>query len=171
MGRHLAHTFLTKCVTSASRNELFDLSQTEDGLKTPFPELAASKSAAIRVAVASIFIVAAYACLGAREDVATPFVGTVEPANEFELLNPKSAVVPDVANVRNGITEERIFFGQSAAFSGPASGIGLRDARRYIGGIQRGEREGWRSRSRNLNSRFGRCLRTRSRNCQYRLTH
>ena len=94
-------------------------------MKIPLPELAASKSAAIRVAVASISLFAILACLDAREDVATPFVSMVETANEFELLNPKSAVASDAANDRNGITDDRILFGQSAAFSGPASELGL----------------------------------------------
>ncbi len=94
-------------------------------MKIPFPELAASKSAAIRVAVASISLVAVYACSNAREETPTPLVGTIETANEFDLLNSKSAAASDGANRRNGITDDGILFGQSAAFSGPASELGL----------------------------------------------
>lgn len=94
-------------------------------MKISFPELAASKSAAIRVAVAGISIVAVHACLGTREDVATPFFGTVETVRNPDLLNPNPLVGSDVANNRNGITDDRILFGQSAAFSGPASELGL----------------------------------------------
>lgn len=94
-------------------------------MKIPFPELAASQSAAIRVVVATIFVAALYACSAGSAEVATPVVDTIAPPDEIELLNPQSAVASDVANNRNGITEERIFFGQSAAFSGPASELGL----------------------------------------------
>ena len=163
-----AYVFGRNALRAGRRDELFDPSQTEDGLKIPLPELAASKSAAIRVAVASISLFAILACLDAREDVATPFVSTVETANEFELLNPKSAVASDAANDRNGITDDRILFGQSAAFSGPASELGLGMARWYIGRVQRGERGG-RSSWSPARSRFSRRrIRTRSRNRQYR---
>ena len=88
-------------------------------MKIPFPGLAASKSAAIRVAVATISLAAVHACSDTGEGVATPTVG------KSDLLNPTSAAGSTIANNRNGITDNKILFGQSAAFSGPASELGL----------------------------------------------
>ena len=88
-------------------------------MKIPFPGLAASKSAAIRVAVATISLAVVYSCSDTGEGVATPTVG------KSDLLNPTSAAGSNIANNRNGITDDKILFGQSAAFSGPASELGL----------------------------------------------
>ena len=51
--------------------------------------------------------------------------GLVETVDKSDLLNPTPAVGSNVANNRNGITDDEILFGQSAAFSGPASELGL----------------------------------------------
>jgi len=88
-------------------------------LKIPFPGLAASKSAAIRVAVATISLAAVHACSNTGDGVVTPTVG------KSDLLNPTSTAGSNIANNRNGITDDKILFGQSAAFSGPASELGL----------------------------------------------
>ena len=94
-------------------------------MKIPFPGLAASKSAAIRVAAATLSLIAVIACSSDGGNVATPLVGTVETVGKSDLLNPTPAVGSNVANNRNGITDDKILFGQSAAFSGPASELGL----------------------------------------------
>ena len=98
-------------------------------MKTPYRRLAASKSAAVRVAVVTITIFAVYACSSTQEDVATEVASTVEAIGNSELLNPdpspNTTVGSDGANSRNGITDDRILFGQSAAFSGPAAELGL----------------------------------------------
>lgn len=94
-------------------------------MKIPFPGLAASKSAAIRVAAATLSLIAVIACSSDGGNVATPLVDTVETVGKSDLLNPTPAVGSNVANNRNGITDDKILFGQSAAFSGPASELGL----------------------------------------------
>lgn len=94
-------------------------------MKIPFPGSAASKSVAIRVAVATLLLIAVIACSSDGGNVATPLVGTVEIVDKSNLLNPTPVVGSNVANNRNGITDDKILFGQSAAFSGPASELGL----------------------------------------------
>ncbi len=94
-------------------------------MKIPFPGLAASKSAAIRVAVSTLSLIAVIACSSDGGNVATPLAGTVETVGKSDLLNPTSAAGSTIANNRNGITDNKILFGQSAAFSGPASELGL----------------------------------------------
>ena len=94
-------------------------------MKIPVPGLAASKSAAIRVAVATLSLIAVIACSSDGGNVATPLVDTVETVGKSDLLSPPPAVGSNVANNRNGITDDKILFGQSAAFSGPASELGL----------------------------------------------
>ncbi len=94
-------------------------------MKIPFPGLAVSKSAAIRVAVATLSLIAVAACSSDGGNVATPLTRTVETVDKSDLLNPNPVVGSNVANNRSGITDDKILFGQSAAFSGSASELGL----------------------------------------------
>ncbi len=80
---------------------------------------------AISLTVAFVAISALSAC-NRQADSITPTPGSPEPTLNIELLEDQSSEADfNVAeNNRNGVTDDAILFGQSAAFSGPASELG-----------------------------------------------
>ena len=90
-------------------------------MTTPFPGLAVSKSAAIRVAVVTLSILAALACSDNSDNVAAPLDATVESSS---MMNSSTELEPSSTDNLTGVTDDTILFGQSAAFSGPASELG-----------------------------------------------
>ena len=91
------------------------------------PVIAFSGLAALRAAIAIVCLLAFLSCSNSHEATSSPTDsgGIVQQLVADELAsNPVSTD----ANQRNGVSDGRILFGQSAAFTGPASelGVGMR---------------------------------------------
>ena len=88
------------------------------------PVIAFSGLAALRAAIAIVWLVALLSCSNADEATVSP-IETIDFEKELTGNNSGSSTGSDGANERNGVTDGRILFGQSAAFTGPASDLGV----------------------------------------------
>ena len=88
------------------------------------PVIAFSGLAALRAAIAIVWLVALLSCSNADEATVSP-IETIDFEKELTGNNSGSSTGSGGANERNGVTDGRILFGQSAAFTGPASDLGV----------------------------------------------
>ncbi len=88
------------------------------------PVIAFSGLAALRAAIAIVCLVAFLGCRNSYEATVSP-IDQGETVRQLVVDDSDSSSSPNDANQRNGTTDGRILFGQSAAFTGPASDLGV----------------------------------------------
>ena len=92
-------------------------------MRRSIPGFDVSGLAAISVAVAIVSLLTTFGCTPEPRDGDRPSTGDATTANGTS--DRASTSTNGSENGRNGITDDAILFGQSAAFSGPASELGL----------------------------------------------
>ena len=88
------------------------------------PGFSISGVAALKIAVTVVCIVVAMGCSDPLGIVGTQ-TGNGDPEPEETPVGSATSLTLVGAGSRNGISDDRIVFGQSAAFSGPAAELGL----------------------------------------------
>ena len=87
------------------------------------PGIAVSGLAALVVVIACASIVVTSACSNGGSAIPTQINGEIKP--EIETSPSVSGNGDEITRLRNGIFDDKILFGQSAAFTGPAAELGL----------------------------------------------